>query len=294
MVPVIWHAQEFKRGYYNCTNMMNLLFDRYECWHYGRKNTPTHLDGAVVIVHGGRQLGQIDALNIDIDRLKWVLLVFLGDEEGSFPIEEVQHPNKIVWIQEPRFAHRHGKADRYIIDGWPPQLDRFMQTGRAHILNRGYDWFFGGQVTHNRRKQCVQALRSMDWGGVIVESKGYCQGISSDEYYRMMTNAYVVPCPSGPFSPDAARPWEALQCGAIPILDELSPVREKPGFWEQVLGESHPLPTIRNWDELPEMIKYVRGKYEETWPEISAWWANYIRQFYDSLAIDVRKLQERA
>src|SRR5215469_2245654 len=126
MYDVIWHAQERERGYYNCTHMINELFDAHNCDHFGSKEIPENLNdgGAIVVVHGGRELGGIDRLNRDIERLKWVLLVFLGDEEGSFPIELVEHENKCVWIQEPRFPVRHDGADRYIIDGYPHACSR--------------------------------------------------------------------------------------------------------------------------------------------------------------------------
>lgn len=284
-IPVIWHGQSDSRGYYNCCAMVNDLFDLYQCEHFvGWEKMPSGIDGAVVIVHGGREFGRLDRLNADIEDLKWVLLIFLGDEECSFPAELVEHPNKIVWVQEP-LPGRHDFADRFILDGYTPQC-------RKNIVKceRDLDWVFAGQVTHERRRACVTALQGIDWGGVIVESKGYCQGVSLEEYFRLLCRAHIVPCPSGPLSPDAARPWEALECGAVPILDDLSPTRKEPGFWKYVLGENHPLPVITEWNTLPETIREVKGDWENISLRCLAFWEAYKLDFYQWLGTDIYRL----
>lgn len=295
MIPVIWHAQKAERGHYNCTQMINDLFDFHKCWHFGYEEQWKYgdLDGAAFVVHGGREQGAIDRLNIDIEELKWVLLIFLGDEEGVFPIEQVEHPNKIVWIQEPRYDDRHGFADRYILDGYTPGCKSWKKREDRPPTIRDLDFVFAGQVTHERRIACVDALRRIPWGGIVVETKGYCQGVSPPEYFHLLERAHLVPCPSGPFSPDAARPWESLECGAIPILDELSPVQNAPGFWKRVLGD-HPLPTIVDWNDLPEMIHECRTEFEILAPLAQAWWSRYKANFLQSLPEDVQKLKERA
>lgn len=282
-IPIIWHAQEDGRGRYNCTSMVNDMFDAYDCVHYGGWNKMPDVEGAVVVVHGGRELGRLDALCSDIAPLEWVLLIFLGDEECSFLSEMVEHPNKKVWIQEP-IPGRHDFADRYILDGYPHDYRRFIKPCKKDL-----DWVFAGQVTHERRYACVNALRSMEWGGVVVETKGFCQGVSREEYYSLLSRAHIVPCPSGPFSPDAARPWEALECGAVPILDDLSPSRKEPGFWKYVLGD-HPFPVLTDWSKLPAKIKEVKSD----WPEISlrclAWWEGHKLSFSEWLGTDIWKL----
>lgn len=293
MVEVIWHAQELERGYYNCTHMLNEMFDFHDCRHFGFVQQPRapYIDGAVFVIHGGRELGGLDRLNYDIETLKWVLLIFLGDEEGAFPIENVEHPNKIVWIQEPRFRHRHGNADRYLIDGYPAPCSR-----RNHFTGtKDLDWSFAGQITHRRRHACAEVLRNQfDWGGVVVESKGYCQGVSPEEYYRLLARSHVVPCPSGPFSPDAARPWEALECNAVPILDELSPVRHEPGFWAQVLGPDHPFPTVDDWTgQGKATIQAVKADWNDWNAATQKWWKQYKHDFFMWLPTDVRTLRER-
>lgn len=302
MIPVLWLAQSDGRGYYNCTTAVNDMLDRYECLHIPAQDFHQKLyrdfrratadatdgfEGAVLIVHGGRQPGSIDRVNMILDDLKWAVVIVLGDEECTFPVEQLQHDRMKIWIQEP-MPGRHDFCDRFIIDGWTPHTHKYVTPGISYV--KDLDFVFAGQMTHTRRWACRNALQTIDWGGVIVESKGYCQGVSIEEYYRLLCRAHIVPCPSGPFAPDAARPWEALECGAVPILDDLSPTRKEPGFWKIVLGPDHPLPTITNWDTLPARI----GEIKENWVNINAecqeWWAEYKDAFNHWLREDIEEL----
>jgi len=189
-------------------------------------------------------------------------------------------------------------ADRYLIDGYTPETGMFRKARVSYIAEdkkraeRDLDWVFAGQVTHERRRACVDALRAIDWGGVIVETKGYCQGVSIVEYHDLLFRAKIVPCPSGPCSPDAARAWEALECGAIPILDEYSPKFQCDGYWTHVLGD-HPLPVIRDWAALPFRIKELLEIWPEKSRECQLWWQNYKERMHAALGIDIVKLKQR-
>jgi hypothetical protein len=284
MIPVIWHAQEEGRGRYNCTAMLNDMFDFFDCTHYGGAKQMPDVEGAVVVVHGGREPFRLDAVNYDISGLKWVLLIFLGDEECTFPAELVNHPNKRVWVQEP-MPGRHDFAERFILNGYSHDHMRYVTA-----CPKDLDWFFAGQVTHERRRACVTALQSIDWGGVIIETKGFCQGISRSEYFQMMCRARIVPCPSGPFSQDAARPWEALECGAIPILDDLSPTRKEPGFWKYLLGR-HPFPVVTDWSTLPALIeKMKKDNLDILARECANWWWAYKVGMRESFKYTIEEL----
>ena len=288
-VNVVWHAQEDGRGIFNCTAMINDMFDHYDVTHIGgARNFPKDRNGAVIVVHGGREIGQVDRLNADLDELDWALVIFLGDEEASFPINDVQFPERHkIWIQEPAIPGTHsGLNARYILDGWSHDCHRWIVKDTPKDL----DWVFAGQVTHERRRACVAALQSIDWGGVIVESKGFCQGVSKREYMELLCRAWIVPCPSGPMAQDAARPWEALECGAIPILDAFSPKRTQLGFWEKVIGTS-PIPVISDWEKLPTMIdtlkrqnlKILGAACQQWWPLYKFNWLRWLKQDLEEL-----------
>lgn len=284
-IHVVWHAESDLSARYNCQAMLRDMFSRYDCIHHTKDDFPRYADGGVVVVHGGRQIGSIDRLNMDIDFWKYALVVVLGDEECSFPVEQIQHSRLHIWIQEP-IPGRHDFCDRFILDGWTPHTHKNIVQ-----CERDLDWVLAAQMTHERRWACRNALQTIDWGGVIVESKGYCQGVSIEEYHRLLCRAHIVPCPSGPFSPDSARVCEALECGAVPILDDLSPTRKEPGFWKMVLGPDHPLPTITDWSTLPARIREIKADWVNINAECQEFWNEYKEAFTHWLREDIEELK---
>jgi hypothetical protein len=282
-VNVIWHAQTEGRGRYDSTSMLNDMLDLYDVTHIGGWDSMPDVDGAVIIVHGGREVGRLDRLNEDIKKLSWCIIVALGDEESSFPVEKIEHPHRKIWVQEP-IPGRHDFADRFMINGYGHDRHR-------HIVDveKDLQWFFGGQVSHERRVACVDALRKINWGGVVIETRGYFQGVSLAEYMRLMCRAKIVLCPSGPFSPDAARPWDALEAGCIPVLDDLSPTRKERGFWKYVLGE-HPLPVLTDWNDLLLVVPELLESWEETAAICQHFWQEYQTSFRRWLFKDLTML----
>ena len=81
---------------------------------------------------------------------------------------------------------------------------------------------FAGQVTHVRRQQCVAELDTLP-NGYLYRTNGYLQGMPQSEYWHLLAGAKVVPCPSGHCTTDTARTFEALEAGAVPISDLLTP-----------------------------------------------------------------------
>jgi len=78
-LDVVWHSQKDGRGRYNCTAQVGDMLDRYDCIHHPGWDKMPEVEGAVVIVRGGREIGRIDKLNMAIENLRWVLIIALGD-----------------------------------------------------------------------------------------------------------------------------------------------------------------------------------------------------------------------
>ena len=123
-IPVCWHASKEGRGRFDSTAILNDMFDTYpNLEHYACWDKMPDVEGAVVVVHGGRELGREDKLQMDIMDLKWVLLILLGDEESSLDTTRISHPNAIYWVQEPLMG-KHDFADRYILDGYAHNMQQ--------------------------------------------------------------------------------------------------------------------------------------------------------------------------
>jgi hypothetical protein len=153
-------------------------------------------------------------------------------------------------------------------------------------LERDLDWFFAGQINHQRRQDCIAALNVTGGESVLWPTQGFGQGLPHDEYIQWMNRTKIVPCPSGPATPDSFRMAEALECGAIPIIDAQSLNPATVGFWNVVLPQ-HPLPLIIDWSTLPKIIEGILADYERIHREIHFWWKRYKLDMRQWLAKDL-------
>ncbi len=285
MIPILWRKEnmnaDHRSRYGACTNL-NEMLDLYHCEHH-REWAGMTGDKAVVVVHGGNQRDEVEEVNREIAHLKGVIVIGIGDEESAFPYERIEHPNKIVWCQTPRvYVH----ADRFYPHGYPNDCMEMVAKHRSD--EKKYDWVFAGQVTHYRRQECAAVLRKMP-RGVLVESNGFGKGIDHDNYFDYMCRARVVPCPSGPETPESYRVYEAIEAGAVPIVDRTSP-KGGLGYWTKVFGKDCPLIEIEDWNNFPAVLNTVLVNWQLIQPEVYQWWYSWKMNFRTWLAKDWAKL----
>lgn len=281
-IPVLWCNPE--RMSYSCCNMLNEMFDLYGCEHF----TTAELEGAVCVFHGGNLqlngMGPIHASSINetINKMRWVVLISIGDESSEFPYHLLHHENMKLWVQTPLPTTL---ADRYLIEGYP------ANTKRVEI-DKTLDFSFAGQITHARREAAWEAMcqcHSDEGRSVMHRTQSFGAGLPQADYLKMLSRSKIVPCPSGPASPDTFRIWEALECGAIPIVDSQSLRDCTEGFWNTVLP-SRCLPMIGDWSMLPDMMDMLLRDYEDWHRVTQAWWKMYKLQFNDWLIQDLISL----
>ncbi len=263
--------------------MLNSLFDLYNCEHLTYSDP--YPDGCVLIFNGGNDarngMGEWNAerMNHAVEGMAWVIFVNIGDESSEFPNHLLQHKNSRLWLQTPLPGQ---KANRYLIEGYPCHTENMN-------LPKDLDYFFAGQVTHERRYACLEALEKIKLPSLVLKTKSFGSGWEQLKYLEYMNRAKIVPCPSGPTSPDTFRIWEALECGAIPIVDMRSIPDTTIGFWQMVLGEN-PLPMIDDWATLPQVMDVILEDYEYIHRLTQYWWKQYKLRFRDSLGHDLISL----
>lgn len=243
------------------------------CTHHNLpEGIPWH-EGAVVVVKADA-CHSIDKLNETLRRYPWVLLFITSNEEGTFRTDLLRHHRLKAWLQTPGL--RQG-AHRYFPWGWTP-----CGTFEAH-QPRALDWFFAGQVTHLRRTTCVEALKGMP-NGLLLPTDGFGKGLPHKVYCEAMRSAKMVPCPSGPITVDSFRVCEALELGAIPILDTESPCVTHPAYWNLVFDSTMPpdlqtvhqsctpLPFISDWHDAPQIIAEWVADWDARSLKVWEWW----------------------
>lgn len=230
---------------------------------------------------------QVAWLRTQLNNLDWAVVLITSDECSRFPVSQLQHrlERMRVWVQTPR-PGQHG-GTRFLPFGPPPDTRRLLGEVSELGQQRDYDWFFSGQVNHPRRRQLADVLSTMA-GGKFNETAGFTKGFSRRKYLELTAQAKVVPCPSGPGTPDSFRVWEALEAGALPVADGLCPGHSAPGFWQQLFGgTTPPFPIVDQWDDIGGLVEVL----QESWPangnRAGAWWSHTQRELRRRIVADL-------
>lgn len=206
MIPVVWLwlLDEEHNGFWDWALLQDILVR--SAYKFVSKKTVTPQKFSVVVLPARQHADKVAAVNEELAKLESCLLILTGDEEASFPIELLNHPNLIVW------AHHRDDTDLRIPNGYTPHT-KLPPEPPEKTLN----WYFGGQVTHSARKVMADHLLTRD-DGALNATEGFAQG-DKESYLKHMLKAKVVPCPSGPVIGETFREYEALECGAYPLKD---------------------------------------------------------------------------
>lgn len=294
VISVVWlqfQNEIIARGFWDQGMIEDLLHNEmgttgYDFDHYeGPFLPPSVQDGVIVVFPARNQVQYLDKLNAFIAMFPWVVLILTGDEESVFPIEQIEHPNIRIWVMSPK----KGRHDAYtkIGSGYPPHLRELMPH---RSVKRSLDYFFSGQINHERRAQCVEQLSRMT-GGEYVETEGFTQGLPHETYARLLATSKTAPCPSGAWTPDTFRFFEALEAGCVPIADTRTVLGESwDDYWGWFFGEHPPFPILRFWEDLPEFTRVSVAAYPALNNQCFAWWQRQKYQLVLTLREQIQEL----
>jgi len=292
-MPVVWYEGVLgleKRSRYGLASLLNESFDNtreFEFVHCsGWADLPVGSKEAIVVVHGEHLLAKVGQIEADLNTLDRALVVLFCDETSMFPGRRLEHPRRKIWLQTPVPNGSSSYANRYLICGYPHDAQTHLNHFDVRSVDRPFDWFFSGQVTHGRRTACVQQLRQMK-GGLLNETPGFWQGLERSEYYRRMSQAMIIPCPSGPATPDTMRVAEALEAGCVPLVDGNCSLANYPeGYWNFVLKSPPPFRIVDDWSKLPQIMDEELAKWPANRDALTQWWVEYKRSMSDWLRED--------
>lgn len=249
-------------------------------------------EGAVLVVPGpwiGRH--GIDGLADIVNKLPWCLVIQTSDEENRYDLSRFQHKLNWVWVQTPR-PDGPGHDRKFLLGPQHDTHEVIRSKGRICLAERKNRWAFGGQVNNRHREQCIGELRKRSDGDLLV-TPGFSLGKPREQHLQTLLDSAIAPCPSGNFTPDTFRLYEAIEAGCLPICDRRAPVwPDRSSYWRLVLGQE-PFPTVDNWAELPALIDKYNAQpamAQQHANKANAWWQGYKWQFALSLMEDAKGL----
>ncbi len=157
-----------------------------------------------------------------------------------------------------------GYTNGFTHDAIEPGIDR-----------RTYIWSFLGQANKSSRPEMIEALLPFKPNFVYATDNGRQMPIGKREYQCILRDSLFVPCSMGNLNLDSFRVYEALECGAIPLLEK------RPGldYFSRLLG-AHPLPAFGNWRQAARFISFMlldRNALVNLQKQCVEWWAGYKR-----------------
>lgn len=245
-------------------------------------STLPNKDFGIVVLPARHHSGLEKKVNKELKKLEKVIFIAMGDEEGSFKVDKIKHNNIKIYVQNP--SPDLDSKYRKLGCGYPPQIRDVKE-----LQDKTLDFFFAGQVTHSRRKQCVKQLKDLK-KGELVETKSFTGGLDQKEYHKKLSQSKTAPCPSGPKTVDTFRLFEALELGCVPIADSETPEKDWSGFWEWLFGEPVPFPIIKDYDSLPGYIKDCASQYPTLNNKIQSWWFRQKSKLRNMLLDDISEL----
>jgi hypothetical protein len=176
-----------------------------------------------------------------------VVLFHLGDEWYRSRLEVYRN-----------FAHvirefRHPGLVRDGISQIPlgPCRDIRRHLPAPRASERSLVWSFAGQVIATRRSMLESlSVVQPNLQHVTAGTKKVQPLLDPGAYSEMLHDSTFVPCPMGNVNLESFRLYEALDAGAIPIVER----RPWMDYYTQLLGE-HPLPSVTSWDEAVHLMK---------------------------------------
>ncbi len=151
--------------------------------------------------------------------------------------------------------------------------DQLLPERRLAASERRYLWSFVGKPVGSRPEMLRELAPARPnsafvpgWGGV-----GEGDRIDYPDYQHLLADSAFAPAPMGNVMLETNRVYEALEHGAIPILER----RPLIDYFGHLFGR-HPLPTVGSWSRARALVNDWHRRPEATdalQREILHWWA---------------------
>jgi len=138
---------------------------------------------------------------------------------------------------------------------------------------RPFLWSFLGQGGKATRPDMLKALADIGPSFVHITDRGPVQPLGTAHYAQILRESVFVPCCMGNVNIESPRIYEALECGAVPIVER----RIGLDYFLELLGD-YPMPSFLSWKQAARFLIAIRHDHaaqDELVQRCSLWWAAY-------------------
>ena len=179
---------------------------------------------------------------------------------------------------------------------------RGRQSEPKPASQRKYVWSMLGMINKSTRPDAVRALLPVEpvywyasdgWTpGAATAANNERRDQPAASYQKLLSESAFCPSPMGNVMQETNRPFEALEAGAIPLLER----RWLMDAHRSLLG-NHPLPTFPNWKMAASFVQSMwndKQALDQLQAECLSWWQSYKANltaeavaFVDRLWVDI-------
>jgi len=226
-------------------------------------------DRGIVVIPGQGNAGKEREISSQLLKLKRVILFITGDESAYFNVDKITHPNIEIWVQYPHAKHM--KYNKMFV-GAPRHIKEYSPS----YPTKKYDTYFGGQITHQRRKELSEVMPRLP-NSLYKPTQGFIQGDPPTEYYNLMSMAKIAPSPSGAMVIDSFRFFEAIEMLCLPIGDLKDARGVEVDFFSYVYDVEAPIVKVLDWKVLEALVPELLKDYPNNMHKVVCWWIKYKR-----------------
>jgi hypothetical protein len=143
------------------------------------------------------------------------------------------------------------------------------------ILEREFSWSFLGEIKNASRRHMVSKLTNVKGENFVHSTSAWnsTDSLRGLEYSNVLANTVFVPSPPANVHIECYRTYEALECGAIPVVDTT--------YYRDTFAA--PFPIVQpTWDDAPEVLNAFldrRESLEELHQRCTGWWEDVKKSY---------------
>lgn len=144
-----------------------------------------------------------------------------------------------------------------------------------NVHERRFSWAFLGEVKNERRENMVRSLQTVRGEPFLHTTSGWdaADARRGTAYSDVLADSIFAPTPPANVHLECYRTYEALECGAIPVVDT--------DYYRTEFGA--PFPVVQpTWGNAPEILNRLlgdRGALERLDTQCREWWTDVKRSY---------------